>query len=85
MRYKGLVKCSSKGYPVCCQDDEYCTVAICHYYADMANLGNCMLRVDREYTLEEIGKMMNLTRERVRQIEEKAVEKVRREIIKMEG
>ena len=31
----------------------------------------------REYTLEEIGKIMGITRERVRQIENKAIDKIR--------
>ncbi len=32
---------------------------------------------DRDYTLEEIGKHLSITRERVRQIEEKAIKKLR--------
>jgi RNA polymerase sigma factor (sigma-70 family) len=35
------------------------------------------LGTDREYTLEEIGRRLSLTRERVRQIETKAVSKMR--------
>ena len=35
------------------------------------------LGTDREYTLEEIGRRLSLTRERVRQIEAKAVAKMR--------
>ena len=35
------------------------------------------LGTDREYTLEEIGRRLSLTRERVRQIETKAVAKMR--------
>ena len=33
---------------------------------------------DKEYTLEEIGKKLNVTRERIRQIEVKAIEKLKR-------
>ncbi len=33
---------------------------------------------DKEYTLEEIGKKLNVTRERIRQIEVKAIKKLRR-------
>jgi RNA polymerase sigma factor (sigma-70 family) len=36
------------------------------------------LGTDREYTLEEIGRRLSLTRERVRQIEAKAIAKMRR-------
>jgi RNA polymerase sigma factor (sigma-70 family) len=35
------------------------------------------LGTDREYTLEEIGKRLSVTRERVRQIESRALQKVR--------
>ena|SRR5688572_10611016 len=35
------------------------------------------LGTDREYTLEEIGRRLSVTRERVRQIESRALEKVR--------
>ena len=35
------------------------------------------LGADREYTLEEIGKRLSVTRERVRQIESRALQKVR--------
>ena len=35
------------------------------------------LGIDREYTLEEIGRRLSLTRERVRQIEARAVSKMR--------
>jgi RNA polymerase primary sigma factor len=36
------------------------------------------LGTDRSYTLEEVGRSLALTRERIRQIEAKAVEKLRR-------
>src|SRR6267142_1157038 len=35
------------------------------------------LGTDREYTLEEIGRRMSVTRERVRQIEARALQKLR--------
>jgi RNA polymerase nonessential primary-like sigma factor len=35
------------------------------------------LGADREYTLEEIGRRLSVTRERVRQIESRALQKVR--------
>ena len=35
------------------------------------------LGTDREYTLEEIGKRLQVTRERVRQIESRALQKLR--------
>ena len=35
------------------------------------------LGTDREMTLEEIGQVMGLTRERIRQIKEEAFEKIR--------
>jgi RNA polymerase primary sigma factor len=35
------------------------------------------LGTDREYTLEEIGKRLSVTRERVRQIESRALQKLR--------
>ena len=38
------------------------------------------LNCQREYTLEEIGKIMGVTRERIRQIEEKSLRKLRNKI-----
>jgi RNA polymerase sigma factor (sigma-70 family) len=35
------------------------------------------LGTDREYTLEEIGRHLSVTRERVRQIESRALQKLR--------
>jgi RNA polymerase primary sigma factor len=35
------------------------------------------LGTDREYTLEEIGRRLSVTRERVRQIESRALQKIR--------
>ena len=35
------------------------------------------LGTDREYTLEEIGRRLSVTRERVRQIEARALQKLR--------
>jgi len=39
-------------------------------------MGNCVLRVDHTWTLEEIAQIWGLTRERVRQIQDKAIEKL---------
>lgn len=35
------------------------------------------IQISRDYTLEEIGKVLGVTRERVRQIESKALNKIR--------
>ena len=40
---------------------------------------------DRVYTLEEIGKELNVTRERIRQIEAKALRKLRRGVYRKKG
>ncbi len=66
----------------CHTKDELCEMEKCRNWIECIELGNCVLRVDREYTLEEIGMMVGgITRERVRQIEEKALRKIKKLII----
>lgn len=52
----------------CFLKDKLCVVKECRYNMDWIETGNCVLRVDREHTLEEIGVAFGLTRERARQI-----------------
>lgn len=46
---------------------------------------NCMMNLKRSYTLEEIGTLWGLSRERVRQIEGKALKKLRLAVKELKG
>lgn len=70
------------GVMKCWERDELCGKTECRHWLEDIELGNCVLRVSREYTLEEIGQRLGITRERVRQIEERALRRLRAEIIK---
>ena len=51
-----------------CYLREYmCEEKECRFHIDWMETGNCVLRVHREHTLEEIGIAEGVTRERIRQ------------------
>lgn len=60
----------------CCNNDE------CEDWIDWLETGNCARRVMRPHTLAEIGIAMGISRERVRQIEERAMKHLRTAIEK---
>ena len=66
--YRGKVRCTINGYPVCFMDHEYCTNKLCYYHVPLFEYGNCLLRVDRPHTLSEIGRVLGVSKERVRQL-----------------
>jgi hypothetical protein len=51
----------------------YCT---CRYWHRWGPTRNCVLRVVREHSLKEVAQSMSMTRQRVHQIEKKAMMKV---------
>ena len=59
----------------CFLKDEFCEIKECRYSVDWVEVGNCVLRVDREHTLEEIGIAFGITRERARQVVDLALKK----------
>ena len=58
-------------------DEEMDPTNGCRYWIDCLDCGNCSLRNFREHTLEEIGKMLGISKERARQIEERGLSKLR--------
>ena len=49
-----------------------------HYETEMTEkIGNCLINNVDEWTLDQIGKAWGLSRERIRQIEEKAMDKLK--------
>lgn len=66
--------CNCLRFNLCCHNYE------CENWIDWLETGNCFRRVMRPHTLAEIGIAMGITRERVRQIEEKAMKHLKRAI-----
>jgi len=79
------IEYDDNGFPMCSHDRTLCDVEGCRYYVDMFDLGNCSLRVnkDHSHTLEEVGQAMGISRERVRQLQERALGKLRKRFPKM--
>lgn len=73
--YKGKVHTTLYGYPICFQDWKYCNVKQCYYHISLSEFGNCLLRVDRGHTLEEIGVVLGVRKQRVWVIMNKLIEK----------
>lgn len=73
--YRGKVHTTLHGYPVCYQDWKWCNVRKCHYHVPLSEFGNCLLRVDRVHTLEEIGVVLGVTKQRTWVIMNKLMEK----------
>lgn len=72
----GKKTCPAIMYNLCCHNYE------CENWIDWLETGNCFRRVIRPHTLAEIGIAMGITRERVRQIEEKAMKHLKKAIEK---
>ena len=72
------------GGPYCWQDSGLCEDKKCRYWVDQLELGNCVKRCDRQYSLEACGVAIGgVTRERARQIEAVAMDKLRKsEVLK---
>lgn len=75
--WKEGVECTKNLVPVCCMDDRVCDVDRCRYYLESEPMGNCILRNDEAWTMEDIGKVMGISRQRVEQIQRKALKKMR--------
>ena len=50
----------------------------CRYYTQFRDINNCVLCVEREYTMQEIADAENVSRQRIDQIEKRALRKLRK-------
>ena len=57
---------------------EKCNKLSCRYWVKSNELKNCVLNCDRAMTLQEIGDAIGLTRERIRQIEEMVIIRIKK-------
>lgn len=53
-----------------------CKCCTCRYWHQWRPTRNCVLRVEREHSLEEVAQSMSMTRQRINQIEKEAMLKV---------
>ncbi len=50
----------------------------CRYYTKFKEINNCVLCVDKEYTMQEIADCEHISRQRIDQIEKRALRKLRK-------
>jgi hypothetical protein len=66
-------------------NNKLCTKKDCRYWLTINSHNNCCLIAaenDKTMTLKEIGKIFNITRMRICQIEKRAIEKIKEKIMR---
>ena len=92
--YKDRVECQAEKETVILMGDEIdcircngkaCQDTTCTYFINCLEFDNCTISVNRSMTLEEIGDIYGVSREMIRQDEERALNKARKIIKKLYG
>lgn len=92
--YKDRVECQAENETVILMGDEIdcircngkaCQDTTCTYFINCLEFDNCTISVNRSMTLEEIGDIYGVSREMIRQDEERALKKARKIIKKLYG
>ncbi len=92
--YKDRVECQAEKETVILMGDEIdcircngkaCQNTTCTYFIDCLEFDNCTLGVNRSMTLEEIGDIYGVSRECIRQDEERALRKAKKIVKKQYG
>ncbi len=92
--YKDRVECQAEKETVILMGDELeclrcngrdCQDTTCTYFINCPEFDNCTISVNRCMTLEEIGDIYGVSRECIRQDEERALNKARKIIKKLYG
>ncbi len=66
-------------------DNGPCRVDKCEYFINCEEFDNCVINVNRCMTLDEIGKLFGVSREMIRQDEERALKKAYKIMKKLYG
>jgi hypothetical protein len=67
----------------CWQEGDFCDGKDCPHWIDWLGTGNCVLRIQREHTLTEIGVAFGFSKQRAEKVLEKALNKFKAKLIQM--
>jgi len=65
-----------------CKEADMCERSECRHHVRCPEIDNCTLEVRRQYTMQEVAEAMGVSRQRVEQLQTKALMAAEREIIR---